>query len=118
MALAERAPGRIATGRVRRFGRTERALHWLSAAAFASLTVTGLVLWLPFLATLVNDRPLMKAIHLWSAGGLAAGIAAVVVLGDRRSLRRTARQVDRFDRHDRAWLKGAPRRAVRGGTAP
>ena len=103
---------------MRRFGRTERALHWLSAAAFTSLTVTGLVLWLPFLATLVNDRPLMKAVHLWSAAGLAAGIVAIVVLGDRRSLRRTGRQVDRFDRHDRAWLKGAPRRALRGGTAP
>jgi formate dehydrogenase subunit gamma len=103
---------------VRRFGRTERALHWLSAAAFGVLTATGLVLWLPFLATLVNDRPLMKAIHLWAAVLLGAGIVAIVVVGDRRALRRTARDVDRFDRHDRAWLRGAPRRILRGGEEP
>jgi formate dehydrogenase subunit gamma len=118
MALAERPPTPVGTTRVRRFGRTERALHWLSAGAFTSLMVTGLVLWLPFLATLVNDRPLVKAIHLWSAGALVAGIVAVVALGDRRALRRTAREVDRYDRYDRAWLRGAPRRALRGGEAP
>ncbi len=103
---------------VRRFGRTERALHWASALAFGVLTATGLVLWLPVLATLVNDRPLVKAIHLWSAVLLGIAIVLVVLAGNRRALRRTARDVDRFDRYDRAWLRGAPHRALRGGEAP
>jgi formate dehydrogenase subunit gamma len=114
MASAELAVGRS----VRRFGRTERALHWLSAGAFGVLMVTGLVLWLPFLATAVNDRPLMKAVHLWAAVVLGAGVVGIVLTGDRRALARTARDVDRFDRQDRAWLRGAPKRIVRGGDAP
>ena len=80
--------------------------------------LTGLVLWLPVLATLVNDRPLVKAVHLWSAVLLGIAIVLIVVGGNRRALRRTARDVDRFDRYDRAWLRGAPRRALRGGEAP
>ena len=56
----------------------------------------------------------MKAVHL----------VAAVLLGrsrssrssaDRRALRRTARDVDRFDPYDRAWLRGAPRAARRPG---
>jgi formate dehydrogenase subunit gamma len=114
MALAERAR----VGSMPRFGRTERALHWASALAFGVLTLTGLVLWLPVLATLVNDRPLVKAIHLWSAVLLGVAVVLIVLAGDRRALRRTARDVDRYDRYDRAWLRGAPQRAVRGGPAP
>jgi formate dehydrogenase subunit gamma len=31
------------------------------------------------------------------------------VVGDRRALRRTAREIDRFDADDRAWLRGRRR---------
>jgi cytochrome b subunit of formate dehydrogenase len=46
--------------RVVRFGLTERRLHTVHAAAFAVLLVTGFALYLPFLAQIISDRPLMK----------------------------------------------------------
>ena len=52
---------------VPRFGATERAVHWVHAAAFFALLATGLALYLPVLASVVGDRPLLKAVHLGSA---------------------------------------------------
>lgn len=50
-----------------RFGATERRLHMIHASAFAVMSCSGLVLWLPMLAQVVSNRPLMKAIHLTAA---------------------------------------------------
>ena len=49
---------------VRRFSRTERAVHWIHASAFFVLLATGLVLYVPRLSALVARRPLVKDIHL------------------------------------------------------
>ena len=57
----------------------------------------------------ILDRPTAKAWHLWSAIALAAGLVLVALLGDRRSLARSAREIDRFDADDGRWLRGAPR---------
>src|SRR5262245_48784783 len=91
-------------GRLARFTRTERAVHWIHAAAFMILLATGLALYLPSLAEAVGRRPLLKAIHLYTALAWVIALALVVALGDRRSLRRTAREVDRFDADGRAWF--------------
>jgi len=91
---------------VRRFSRTERALHWANAVGFFVLLGSGLVLYLPRLAVLVGRRPLMKDIHFWSGIGWVTVLALVVLLGDRRGLLRTARELDAFDRDDRLWLRG------------
>jgi len=96
---------------VRRFSRTERVLHWLNAAGFLVLLGSGLVLYLPSLAVLVGRRPLVKDVHFWSGIGWVSALALVVLLGDRRGLLRTARELDVFDRDDRRWLTG-------GGRAP
>ena len=98
--------------RLLRFARTERALHWVHATAFLVLLATGLALYLPSLAELVGRRPLLKNIHVYSAVAWAAAIIAVVLAGDRRSLRRTLREIDVFDRDDRDWLRG--RKAPQG----
>jgi formate dehydrogenase subunit gamma len=89
---------------VRRFSRTERALHWANALGFFVLLVSGLMLYLPKLEVLVGRRPLIKDIHFWSGIGWVVLLAAVVLLGDRRRLLRTARELDAFDADDRAWL--------------
>jgi formate dehydrogenase subunit gamma len=47
----------------------------------------------------------LKATHLWTAVAWLVALAAVVVLGDRRALRRTLREVNRFDADDRAWFR-------------
>jgi formate dehydrogenase subunit gamma len=79
---------------VRRFSRTERTLHWVNAAGFLLLLATGLVLYLPRLSVLVGRRPLMKDLHFWGGVGWVAALALVVVLGDRRGLLRTARDLE------------------------
>jgi formate dehydrogenase subunit gamma len=79
---------------VRRFSRTERTLHWVNAAGFLLLLATGLILYLPRLSTVVGRRPLIKDIHLWGGIGWIAALAIVVVLGDRRGLLQTARDLE------------------------
>ena len=92
--------------RVRRFSRTERAVHWVHASAFLVLLGSGLVLYLPSLAAQVGRRPLVKDVHLLTALAWALSLLAVVLLGDRRGLRATLRELDVFDADDRRWLRG------------
>src|SRR4029079_14776904 len=62
---------------------------------------SGLCLYLPSLAEAVNRRPLLKSIHLYTAASWAGALLLIFVLGDRRSLARTARAVDRLDPNGR-----------------
>jgi formate dehydrogenase subunit gamma len=94
-----------ARARLQRFSRTERVAHWVHAVAFLLLLATGLALYLPSLSELLGRRPLLKSIHVWTAVGWIVALVVVVVVGDRRSLRATLREVDLFDRDDRAWLR-------------
>ncbi|MBV8597614.1 MAG: cytochrome b/b6 domain-containing protein [Actinobacteria bacterium] len=91
---------------VRRFSRTERTLHWANALGFFVLLASGLVLYLPSLSVLVGRRPLVKDVHFWSGIGWVSLLAAIAVLGDRRGLVRTARDVDRFGGDDVRFLLG------------
>jgi formate dehydrogenase subunit gamma len=114
MATASRAarPRRIA-----RFSRTERALHWLLAGSFFVLLGSGLALYLPSLANVV-DRPTAKAWHLDAAVVLGVGLVVLLLIGDRRVVRRSLRELDRYDADDGRWLKGAPNRVLFGDPAP
>jgi formate dehydrogenase subunit gamma len=94
--------------RVRRFGATERNLHTIHATAFAVMLATGLVLYLPALAQLFGDRPLTKAIHLAAAVSWLTALVLVAILGDRRALRATRRELERFDADDLRWLRRRP----------
>ncbi len=97
---------------LRRFSRTERALHWVHASAFFVLLGTGLVLYLPRLSEAVGRRPLIKDVHFYTGVGWAGAILLIAAAGDRRGLRRTARELNLFDADDRRWLLG--RRAPQG----
>jgi formate dehydrogenase subunit gamma len=94
---------------VRRFSLTERAVHWIHAAAFFVLLGTGLVLYVPRLSEAVGRRPEVKAVHIYTAIAWVVALALVVALGDRASLRRTAQELDLFDRDDLLWLQRIPR---------
>jgi formate dehydrogenase subunit gamma len=109
MAAASPADGRL----VRRFTRTERTLHWLLALGFFALLASGLILYLPELSVLVARRPLIKTLHLYAGIGWLFALALVILVGDRRSLVATVRELDRFDEHDRRWLRHRPSRAGR-----
>ena len=92
--------------RIRRFTRTERAVHWVHAAAFLTLLGSGLILYVPALAVLVNRRPLVKDIHVYTAVAWLLAIALIVIVGNGRSVRRTLADAERFDVDDVAWLRG------------
>ena len=92
-------------GYVRRFSGTERLLHWVNAAGFLLLLATGLILYLPALSVDVGRRPLVKDIHFWGGIGWVSALVLVAVLGDRRGLRRTARELDLFAPEDVNWLR-------------
>ncbi len=97
---------------VRRFGPTERALHWVHAAGFLAMLATGLVLYLPVLSEAVARRNLVKNLHLGAALVWAVAILLVLALGDRRRLAAEWREVETLDADDRRWLRG--RRAPQG----
>ena len=90
----------------RRFSRTERTLHWANAVFFFLLLATGLILYLPSLSVAFGQRTLWQDVHFWSGIAWVCALASIVVLGDRRGIARTAREVDRFDRDDLRWLAG------------
>src|SRR5438477_5667033 len=101
--------GRMATSGarpvyVRRFTLTERLLHWIHASAFLVLLGSGLVLYLPALSAAVGRRPLIKDIHFWIGISWAGAILLVSLLGNRRALAATIREIDLFDRDDRRFL--------------
>ncbi len=98
---------------LRRFSRTERTLHWVNALGFFMLLATGLILYLPSLSVLVGRRPLIKDIHFWSGDRLdCRARRSIALLGDRRGLLRTARELDAFDADDVRWLRRPPPRAA------
>jgi formate dehydrogenase subunit gamma len=65
----------------------------------------------------VSRRPLVKAIHIYTAVAWAVALVLIALVGDRRSLARTVHEIDRFDADDRAWLarRGAPQGRLNAG---
>ncbi len=98
---------------LQRFTRTERWLHWVHAAAFAVMFVTGAVLYAPPLSRVFADRPLIKGIHLFFAVAWVTALVVVALVGDRRSLGRTRAELERFDQDDLLFLRRRPSRPGR-----
>jgi formate dehydrogenase subunit gamma len=73
---------------------------------FFFLLATGLILYLPSLSIAVGRRVLVQNVHFWSGIAWVCVLVAIIVLGDRRGIVETAREVDRFDRDDLRWLAG------------
>ena len=89
----------------------------MHATAFLILLGSGLCLYLPSLAEVVSRRPLVKGIHIYTAVAWAIALVVIALVGDRRALVRTAREIDRFDADDRAWLtrRQAPQGRLNAG---
>jgi formate dehydrogenase subunit gamma len=100
-------------GEVQRFGRTERALHWVHTGAFAVMFATGAILYAPPLSLAFGNRSVIKGIHLVFAVGWLTALALVWVLGSRRDLGRTRRELERFDADDLLFLRRRPSRPAR-----
>jgi formate dehydrogenase subunit gamma len=89
---------------VRRFSRTERALHWTNAVGFFALLGSGLILYVPALSIAFGRRALLQEIHFWTGLAWIAALMVIAMTGDRRGLVRTAVELDTFDRDDIRWL--------------
>ena len=97
---------RIRSGdELHRFTRAERALHWATAAAVLASALTGLVLYVGPLSTLVGRRNVVKDVHV--IAGLAMPLPLVLAyLGRwRASVRADVRRLARWSAADRRWLR-------------
>jgi formate dehydrogenase subunit gamma len=94
----------IAAGRVLRFTRTERAVHWVQAITIILLLLTGFGLGLPAVEGLVGHRDLLRQIHLSSAFFYAIAPFAIALGANRASVARDVRAVETWDAEDLQWL--------------
>jgi formate dehydrogenase gamma subunit len=87
-----------------RFTPAERALHWATAAAVLACAVTGLVLYVGPLSSLVGRRNLVKDVHV--IAGLAMPVPLILAyLGRwRDAVRADIRRLSRWTRDDRRWF--------------
>jgi formate dehydrogenase gamma subunit len=94
-----------------RFAASERALHWGFALGYLLLLASGLPLMVPALRGWIRGySPVIGLrLHLTSAALWVVVTLAIVVLGDRRRLRETWRDLVNFDRQDAVWLRRFPR---------
>jgi formate dehydrogenase subunit gamma len=99
--------------RVPRFTVSERGVHWLTAAAFFSMLISGIVV-----GRRGTFHDVMYAWHLASAGVLVGGVALIAMLGNRRALGRAARDLRRLDAEDREWLAALRARLLAGAPEP
>jgi formate dehydrogenase subunit gamma len=97
--------------RLRRFTKTERAAHWLIAAAFGVMLLSGGQV--PHHWTWTTTA---LDVHVGAAVVLVAGLTGLLLFGNGRALEKTARELRRLDAGDRAWL--SPDRILTRRPAP
>ncbi len=103
-----------AGGRIVRFDRNERWLHWANAALFLVLLATGMTLYVGPLSALVGRRVLVKDVHV--IAGLLLPLPLLLAYAGpwRVGLRRDVRRLARWSRDDRRWLWSLGRRGRAG----
>ena len=95
----------VARGRIVRFDRVERALHWTNAALLISCLVTGAAMYVPQLSGLVGRRRTVENIHVISGLALPVPFLAVLLGRWRRGFVRDAQRLGRFLDDDWRWLR-------------
>jgi formate dehydrogenase subunit gamma len=88
-----------------RFTRVERVAHWLNAALFGVVMITGAFMYFGELSTLVGNRLVVRTVHLY--GGLLIPVVFLVALAPRwgRSLRADLARLNRWSDEDRRWFR-------------
>jgi formate dehydrogenase subunit gamma len=88
-----------------RFDRVERIAHWVNAALFGIVMLTGSVLYIGELSILVGNRPTVRFLHVY--GGLAIPVVFAIALAPRwgRALRKDMTRLNRWIADDRKWLR-------------
>jgi len=88
-----------------RFDRVERIAHWVNAALFGIVMLTGSILYIGQLSVLVGNRDVVRFIHVYC--GLAIPVAFLVAYAPRwgRALRRDFSRINRWSRDDKRWFR-------------
>jgi formate dehydrogenase subunit gamma len=98
---------------VRRFTRSELAVHWTLAVSVLAMILSGIALGANVWHAAVFP------VHVGSMFLLAGGVLLAALAGDRPALRRAGRDLRTLRREDRRWLAWAPRNLLgRGGDPP
>jgi len=89
-----------------RFDRTERVVHWCTAALGLMLLATGAALYAGPVSTLVGRRELVRTVHVYAGILLPIPVALGLLLPRRgRAFRTDVQELNRFDDDDRRWLR-------------
>ncbi|MGI8492942.1 MAG: cytochrome b/b6 domain-containing protein [Acidimicrobiales bacterium] len=96
-----------------RFDRVERFVHWLNAALFAVLILTGATLYFAPLMAAIGRRDLVQNIHVYSGIALPVPLALAVVGRWGRGLRADIARFNRWSDDDKRWLRRAVARRGR-----
>jgi formate dehydrogenase subunit gamma len=97
--------------RIKRFSGTERIAHWVHAATFFTLLLTGLVVFSPkfsFLAYLFGGVQGARIVHRVAAVIFALGSVPVLIIGNWPAFARWIRDITTWDKDDIAFLKIFP----------
>jgi formate dehydrogenase subunit gamma len=109
----QRSTGHSPMTLVKRFTVSERAVHWITAFAFFTLLISGLLV-----GRSGSFHEIMYASHLAAAGVLVGGVAVIAAKGNRRALRATARELRSLDSADGDWLRAIPARVFERAPEP
>ena len=96
---------RSAVGRIIRFDRVQRAVHWANALLFGILMVTALPLYFPALADVVGRRALVENIHVWSGVVLPFPIVISLLGPWGKRMRQDFRRINVWTRDEVTWLR-------------
>jgi len=105
----------VTTPEIERFDRTERTVHWITAALVGMLIATGACLYLGQLEALVGRRELIRNIHVVAGLSLPVPMLVAIVLRSGRALRRDLGRLNRWSADDRRWWHRASRPAAQLG---
>lgn len=106
--MGDAVPG--ARGRISRFDRTERSVHWGTALLVLTLGATGAVLYIPSLSVAVGRRLLIEDIHIYVGVAVFAPILLGVMGRWGKRLRSDLRQMNRLSSDELSWLSSLGRR--------
>jgi formate dehydrogenase subunit gamma len=92
-----------------RFDRCERAVHWATAALILVLLATAAILYVGQLSVLVGRRQIVRRVHVVSGLLLPLPLLLGLVGRWRHGLVADIRAFNRWDWHDRRWLRSRGR---------
>lgn len=100
---------------VLRFDRTERVVHWVTAAAVLVAIATGLILYVRPLAVAVGRRDVVREVHVVAGFASVVPVLVAVALPWGRGLRRDVHRMAMWHDDDLRWFRRGQRaRSVTG----